>query len=281
MTDSSEPHSPTPPPTSPAHRRRKSGAHHALLFGGKGRGKLKFNRTKFWVGGGVALVVIAAVVAIVIHADLDWAGVNEWIGELNPWLVLPLMAVLPIAGFPIAVVYLFAGARFGPYWGGVVVAAVTAIHLLATYAISRSFLRAPLKRMMERRHWHLPEVPEDEQAAVCVVAALAPGLPYFVRNYLLAVAGVRLKYLLLVVMPIYVARSYVTILLGDMGADPSKEKLFILLGVDALKIIICGYVIWRLRQHHRKHHGHEHESGGEEPHDHDSGALLPPSAAAK
>jgi len=249
--------------------RGKDSAHHTLLFG------LSGNKRAIWAVGGLIALGAAIVALIVLYTDLSWSMVTDWIDRVNPIAALPLMALLPIAGFPIAVVYLFAGARFGPVWGGVVVAGVTVIHLLGTHLIARSFLRAPLQRWIERKQKHLPQIPEDEQAAVCVIAALVPGLPYFVRNYLLALGGVKLKYFFTVVLPIYVARSYVTILLGDMGSDPSKQKLFILLGVDVLKVGICALVIWRLRVHHRKYHGSEHDSGAEPD------ALPPPNATAK
>jgi uncharacterized membrane protein YdjX (TVP38/TMEM64 family) len=252
-----------------AARRRKHSAHHTLLFGlTRHKGKL------WWLAGAVVLALAAA--GLTLHyTDLSWTIVREWIDALNPLAVLPLMAVLPIVGFPISLVYLFAGARFGPIWGGVVVAGVTVVHLLGTHLIARSFLREPLQRWIERRHAHLPQIPEDEQAAVCVIAALVPGLPYVVRNYLLPLAGVRLRYFFWVCLPIYVARSYVTILLGDMSSDPSRNKIIILIVVDVLKVAICALVIWRLRVHHRKYHGHDHD------HEHGSDAVVPPSAAAK
>jgi uncharacterized membrane protein YdjX (TVP38/TMEM64 family) len=249
---------------------RKRTAHHALLFG------LAKNKRAIWSVIAVVSLTISAVLLTILYTDLTLGKVTDWIAGLNPVAVLPLMAVLPIFGFPIAVVYLFAGARFGPLWGGVVVAGITAVHLLGSYAIAKSFLREPLKRYIEKRHAHLPEIPEDEQAMVCVIAALVPGLPYVVRNYLLALAGVRLKYYFWVCLPIYVARSYVSILLGDMSSDPSGQKFIVLIIVDVLKIAICALVIWRLREHHRKYHGH-HEHDHAEPHD----AALPPNAATK
>jgi uncharacterized membrane protein YdjX (TVP38/TMEM64 family) len=137
----------------------------------------------------------------------------------------------------------------------VVVACATAAHLLLAYGVTKSFLRRPLERFLERRHLHFPEIPADEHAPVALIAALVPGLPYVVRNYLLALAGVRLRVYFWVCLPIYVARSYVTILLGDMGADPDGRKLIILGCFEALKVGICALVIWRLRVHHRKFHG--------------------------
>lgn len=214
------------------------------------------------IGGGVGLLALG-VTALVLFTDVDFAQVHGWFERMNEQLarldamaLIPLMAILPIFGFPIAVVYLVAGARFGPLLGGAVVAGITVVHLLGSYAIGQSVLRAPLQRFIEKRHHHLPQVPEDEQAPVCLIATLIPGLPYFVRNYLLVLAGVRLKMFLLVCLPVYLARSYVTILLGDLSGDPTRRGLLVLGAVDVLKVAICAFVIWRLRAHHRKFHGH-------------------------
>lgn len=250
-------------------RSRKRSARHTLLFG------LQRHKSKLWWVAALIVVALAGAGLVLRYTDLTLANVTDWIEELNPLAVIPLMALLPIAGFPISVVYLVAGAKFGPIWGGVVVAVATAAHLLGTYYVARSFLRAPLQRFIERRHTHLPHIPEDEQAAVCVIAALVPGLPYVVRNYLLALAGIKLRYYFWVCLPIYVARSYVTILLGDMSSDPTRNKIIVLVIVDVLKVAICALVIWRLRVHHRKYHGHEHE------HHDDSGDVAPPNAAVK
>jgi len=232
------------------HTRGRRSAHHALLFGG---GK-KQKRALGWLAAGL-LLGVGAVLFIILQTDLEWVMITDALHRLNPLAMLPLMAILPIFGFPISMVYLFAGLRFGPVWGGVVVAGVTAVHLLGTYVVGRSFLRKPLERFIERRHAHLPQVPADEQAPVAVIGGLVPGLPYFVRNYLLVLAGLRLRVLFLVCLPLYVARSYVTILLGDMGSDPTRNKLIFLVVLDVLKVAICALVIWRLRVHHRKHHG--------------------------
>jgi uncharacterized membrane protein YdjX (TVP38/TMEM64 family) len=262
---------PKPTVVAPPSGKRRS-AHQALLFG------LTQNKRALASIAGLIVIGLLLVGVVFFYTDLTWSGVTTWIDGVDPIAALPLMALLPVVGFPISVVYLFAGARFGPVGGGVVVTIVTAVHLLATYGIARSFLRGPLQRFIERKHLPLPHIPEDEQAAICVIAALVPGLPYVMRNYLLALAGVRFRYYFWVCLPIYVARSYVTILLGDMSSNFNLHKVMILVGVDVLKVGICAFVIWRLREHHRKYHGHEHEHG-----EHGSGpdALPPPNAAAK
>jgi uncharacterized membrane protein YdjX (TVP38/TMEM64 family) len=242
-------------------------AHFGLFLGGK-----KKKRKAIWtLVAGMALFALL-VIGLYAFTEFDLGKLRLWIDGLSPWAVVPLAAFLPVVGFPVVVTYLVAGARFGPWWGGVVVAGATAVHLALTYLIANSFLRAPLQRFIAKRHFHLPQIPIDEQPAIALVAALAPGLPYVVRNYLLALAGVRLRVLMWVCLPVYVARSYVTILLGDLGADPSRRRLLILVGVDCLKVVICAAVIWWLRRHHRKYHAHE---------DHAADVLAAKSAAER
>lgn len=209
------------------------------------------------------LTVVLAVAAVFLFTDLevsrivhliDWQRVTAIIGGFDPVVTIALMAVLPVFGFPVSVVYLVAGARFGAVWGGVVVAFATAVHLLASYGIARSVVRGPLQRFVEKRHRQLPSIPLDEQSMVALVVTLVPGPPYLIRIYLLALANMRLKYYFWVSLTVFVLRSYVTILLGDLSSEPSGRRLIVLLGVDASKILICACVIWWLRVHHRRYH---------------------------
>jgi uncharacterized membrane protein YdjX (TVP38/TMEM64 family) len=226
-----------PPPTARE-------ARHSLLFDGVPRSR------SFWIGGGVVAIAAAVAALLIWRSDFEWSVVMTLVDRINPIAVIPLMAVLPVFGFPIVLVYLMAGARFGPVGGGLVVAGVTAFHLLATHAVAQSFLRGPIQRFVERRHKKLPEIPPDEHAAIALIAALAPGLPYVVRNYILALSGVRLRVYFWICLPVYVARSYVTIMLGDFGSDPSGRRILIIAAIDVLKISICGGVIWWLRRRH-------------------------------
>lgn len=230
-------------------------AHHSLLFpdGKKGRPS--------WIFWAVIVLAVMTIASLVMFTEFDWTRVNELIDGLNPVLVISLMAVLPVAGFPISVVYLMAGARFGPAGGGVVVAGVTAAHLLLTHAVTRTLLRGPIERFVERRHRRLPNIPPEEHAAVALIAGLAPGLPYVVRNYLLALSGVRLRIYFWICLPVYVARSYVSILLGDLTSEPSGKRLGILVTIDVVKVAICALVIWRLRVRHRRRGVAEADAG--------------------
>lgn len=205
-------------------------------------------KARRWILPLIALAGIAALAVLWMRGDFDWREIPARIAALNPFAVFALMAVLPVAGFSISIVYLVAGAKFGPVLGGVVVAGATAVHLLATYWICQTMLRGPLQRYLKRRGHELPHVPEGENVSVAAMAVLVPGLPYFARNYLLALTDVPLRVYFWICLPLYVARSYVTILLGDLGTEPDRKTLFLLGGVYVVKLSVCAYLIWRIRR---------------------------------
>lgn len=193
-----------------------------------------------------AVLVLAGGLAL-YHADFDWQSLPGLLERVNRPLALLLMATLPIVGFPISAVYLAAGALFGPLVGALVVTGATTVHLLATHGLARTVLRKQIERLRKKWNHRIPRLPEGEFATLIAMVVIVPGPPYLARNSLLALSGAPLRYLLGVGVPLYVARSCVTIFLGDLGNDPSLQALGILAAVFATKLVISGLLFQRLR----------------------------------
>lgn len=191
---------------------------------------------------------VVAVVALFTFTELDVADLKDALMRVNLAALWALMLTLPVGGFSVSVVWLVAGARFGPWWGGAVVAVVTAGHLLIMHAIGRRWLRRRLRAWLHRRGHELPRVPAGENVSISVMAALAPGLPYFARNYLLALSDVPLRVYFWVCVPLYVARSYVTLFIGGLASAPSGKQIVILGIVYAVKLGVCAYLLWHIRR---------------------------------
>jgi uncharacterized membrane protein YdjX (TVP38/TMEM64 family) len=200
-----------------------------------------------WLAAGA----IAAIVAVFILLEVNWRAIPGHLAGVNAALLICLMVLLPMGGFSIGIIYLVAGVRFGPVWGGVVVTAVTATHLLLSHWIARGLFRRPLERFLKRRRYHLPTVPPGEEVGFSFLGALVPGLPYFIRNYLISLTGIPLRIYFSVCLPVYVARSYLVIFLGDYSTDPNNTRLLVLAAFYVLKLSICAYVIWRLRRRYQ------------------------------
>lgn len=194
-----------------------------------------------------ALVAVGGAAAL-YFSGFEWRAVPDALQRVNRPLALLIMATLPIVGFPISAVYLAAGAIFGPWWGGLVVTGVTLVHVLATHGLARTLLRRRIEHLREKWSRRVPRVPEGEFGTLIAMLVIVPGLPYLARNCLLALSGAPLHLLLCVGVPLYVARSLVTIFLGDLGNDPSPRALVILGSVFVAKLGISALLFRRLKQ---------------------------------
>lgn len=222
--------------------------------------KARWHAFKFrnhWLKITVGVIVIAVVVCLVLFTEIDAESIHREIERVNPVVAVLLMATLPVFGLSIAAVYLVAGAMFGPLWGGVVVAGITAVHLLLTHWIGRSFLRKPLLRYMQKRDHHLPELQPGEEVAVSLMTSLVPGIPYILRNYWLSLSGIPLRTYFWVCLPVYVVRSYITLVLGDLSTHANTRQLVTLGIVLAVKLTICALLFkWLRDRRHRSAAAH-------------------------
>jgi uncharacterized membrane protein YdjX (TVP38/TMEM64 family) len=204
----------------------------------------------------LAIAGLAALaVVVVLGSVVDWGALRQSMETMDRGPLLVLVAVLPLFGFSISVVYLVVGAVFGGWPGMAVVAGITAVHIVGSHWIARSFLRGPLIRFLERKKRRLPELPAGAEWAVALMTALVPGLPYFVRNYLLALSDIPLRLYFWICWPVYVLRSSLVIFLGDFSGDLSWSRAGLLGGVLLLKVAICAYLIHWLRSRYKAVHG--------------------------
>jgi uncharacterized membrane protein YdjX (TVP38/TMEM64 family) len=203
-----------------------------------------------WLWLIIAILVIGGAVGWLLASGFDWKVIPRALAELNMALVLVVTAILPLVGFPISIVYLVIGARFGPAMGLAVVAGITVVHLLGTHWITRSFLRDPLLRFIERRGHRVPPVPEGENTVVAVMIMMAPGIPYFLRNFTLALSGVPLRVYLPVALPFHLLRSCVTLFVGDLGGSPSRGGAKLVVIIYTVRLGIFLALAWWLRRRH-------------------------------
>jgi len=196
------------------------------------------------------LVAVAAGLLALHFAEFEfeWRAVPRWLEQVNEPLALALMATLPIVGFPISAVYLAVGAIFGPAWGGLVVTGITLVHLAVTHVLARTLLRRRIEEWRKRWTQKLPVISEGDNLSLVAMIIIVPGLPYVARNGLLAVSGIRLRDLLGVGVPLYVARSYTTLFLGNLGNDHSVSMFWVIGAIFLAKLAISALLFLRLRR---------------------------------
>jgi uncharacterized membrane protein YdjX (TVP38/TMEM64 family) len=209
------------------------------------------SRRQLIFAGAVIVVVLGALMAVALKYGW-WGRMLTVMERVDPALTLVLMALLPLAGFSISIVYVLAGMKFGLLGGGAAIVSVTAFHLLGTHWIARSFLRGPMQRFLDRRDYRLPEAPKGAEKSLAAMVALVPGPPYFLRNYALALSGIPLRKYFWVCLGVYTVRSYVTLALGDLGGHPSRAGALWLAGIFAVKLTICAFLIRRIQRQHAR-----------------------------
>ncbi len=200
----------------------------------------------------VALVLISLAATLYFIHSIDLKDLHHRIAAYPGLVVFFLVAILPIFGFSIAIIYLVVGVKFGASWGMAVIALATAAHLLGSHWMAKSFLRKRLEAFIARKKYRLPEIPAGENASVSLMTAIIPGLPYFARNYLLALAGVPLKTYFWICLPVYVIRSFVTVSLAAFSKEFTTKKIIFIVVILLIKLAICAWVIQRLRNKQKR-----------------------------
>jgi uncharacterized membrane protein YdjX (TVP38/TMEM64 family) len=194
-----------------------------------------------------------ALTAIVLAAGVggffafmgDFGALRQSIAGVNDGLFFLLLSVLPIFGFPISVLQILAGVKFG-FWTGVGLTSVSmACHLLGVYWLASSFLRRPVSRLLSRTRYRLPEIPEGQSRTIAFLIPFLPG-SYTLKNYLMVLGGISLRTLLWVCLPVYAVRASSGIFLGDATGNFTPTIIAVLI---AGKIVAVASTAWILKRY--------------------------------
>ncbi len=159
-----------------------------------------------WVIG-VPLIVGFYLLSRFVSLD----AVRAYAEKLNDGVAFALLTILPLMGFPVTVLLVAAGIKFGKGLGMGLVALSILLQLLASYGLvhwRRKFFERKFKDAREK-------IPPGAHGPVTLFTLLLPGVPFFAKNYLIPILGVPLRTFLLWAWPIHVARATVSVVFGD------------------------------------------------------------------
>ncbi|MFW6258468.1 MAG: VTT domain-containing protein [Halochromatium sp.] len=172
---------------------------------------------------GALLLIGALAIALLLALWLFWnhERILDWKREADPLSFFLLMAVLPALGFPITPLFVLAGAVFGTLLGLLGSLLALAANLVLCHWIAHSGLRPYLERLLARTRYRLPSFDGRQRSALrfTLLLRITPGVPLFIKNYLLGFSGIPLRLHFRVSM----------LLTGAYGAG------FVLLGESMLK----------------------------------------------
>ncbi len=192
--------------------------------------------------------VLLLIVLLVFHQRDVIFNLHDYLqNSIDPLVFLLLMLVLPIFGAPLSIFLLLVGIQFGILGGLLITALLMVLHMICTYYIVHSFLRTwvikVLKRLKLSRYtskrtlnkWHL------------VIFMLIPGLPYTIKNNLLALSGIGFRPYLLIC---WITQFFMSIPLVLAGAAVIEMNPLIISLVLSLLILVVF-----LQQYARKKFG--------------------------
>ena len=201
-----------------------------------------------WIARGVLLLAVLAVAALAWSPEgrAQLKAIAAYVEALPTGWFIVALTLLPVFGFPVSVLYLITGAKFGILHGLLILVGVTAVQLMLSYVIARS-LRKPLARLMAVLGWKLPEVPKGGTVGLTVLTQLLPGLPFTAKNYLLPIGGVPFAVYFWVSLPIDLFHASLALSAGGLsrGFTPGKA---VFIGVYVIIVLwLSHWVFGRLR----------------------------------
>ncbi len=208
------------------------------------RTKRRTRTARLILAATVILVATGAGWLVYSLPDGTW---DRWVESLSVGTLLAALTVLPIFGFPISVLHIATGARFGLLLGTAAVAVTTLAHLIATYLLARA-LEAPLRRMLATFGWHLPHVPAGAAWAFGFWIALLPGVSYALKNAVPPLTAISLRVYVATALPTHVATAFIGLGIGRATVEFSWT-LLVTIGVYATLIALLTR---RLARHFRK-----------------------------
>jgi uncharacterized membrane protein YdjX (TVP38/TMEM64 family) len=202
-----------------------------------------------WVWRAIAVATVA-VVAVFLWWAWDHGAIVTRLRRASPWAFFTAMAVLPAFGAPVTPFFIVAGASFGARTGLVGSLIAITVNVAGCYWIARSALRRFLEPLLRRFRYRLPDFAAREKGAASFTVAvkLAPGLPTFLKNYLLGIAGV--PFLLYLALSILITGTYAVsfVLLGQSVLKHDFTKAI----APAVILPLLGFGLWWFRRRRRR-----------------------------
>jgi uncharacterized membrane protein YdjX (TVP38/TMEM64 family) len=204
----------------------------------------------------VGLVLLAAL--LVTHpslaADLDpsdsergllayWDLLWDFLKTTHPGIFFVAMAFLPIAPVPMSPFYLLGPTLYGqgPFMFGTAIALV--VNMMVAYWVASGALRPLVEKLFDRLGYRVPELKADEANKLTVVVRVTPGIPYFIQNLSLGLAGIPFRNYMLISWPIQMCWAFAFGILGESAFEGNAGVGAAAVGGIVALVMITG---WRV-----------------------------------
>ena len=155
------------------------------------------------------------------------------------WFVAGLL-ILPLAGFPLSVLLLLSGIRFG-FAGGMTLSTVAVyFHNFAAYRLTHGLFRSRLRAFLERSGYVIPSISARHQLRFTLLFAAIHGPPYVAKLYLLALTDIPFRTYFLAGSAVYAIFCAVPVAAGSAVATLDLTWIYVVIGAIA-GVSLLGY----------------------------------------
>jgi uncharacterized membrane protein YdjX (TVP38/TMEM64 family) len=215
-----------------------------VISGSFGGARRRSTRSRWPWAKRVLLVLGLIAVGLIAWVVWDHDLIGRWKETASPLPFFIGMAIAPAFGFPISPLFVLAGATFGRRIGLIGSFAALGANLALCYWIARSGLRPWLVRLLSRFDYELPDFEKKSKGSwrFTLMVKATPGIPQFVKNYGLGVAGV--PFALYFVSSMIISGFYAVVLnvLGQSLFRHQSVKSIIIAG--GVVVLAAGIWLW-------------------------------------
>lgn len=199
----------------------------------------------------LATLIVATLTYFYSHGQLTQENLKLIIAALPTWLFIPTYLLLPLLGFPISVVLLASGLKYGFGPSVAIAAGAMASHTFCAWRVAHGYFREWLESWLSRTRFACPTIPEHHQIWFTSVFVTVPGLPYAVKLYSLALTNLSFRRYFLVIWICHVMNS---VLFIGMGAAASDIDMKPMMGLGVLVVVMIAVSNWLKRpMEHQSH----------------------------
>lgn len=195
------------------------------------------------------LFFAASILALTVY--LYWPGqlrqesLKQFGAALPTWLFLPAYLVLPLLGFPISVLLLASGLKYGFAISIMIASVGMAFHTFAAWHIAHGNHRLRLEAWLSQTRFDLPTIPERHQIWFTALFVTMPGLPYALKLYSLALTNLPFQRYMFIVWFCHVVNSVIFI---GLGAAAGKVDSKLMIGLAFLAVLMLAISTWLKRR---------------------------------
>ena len=150
--------------------------------------------------------------------------------------------ILPLLGFPVSILLVLAGVRFGLGGGMALAAGGMLFHHFAAFRLAHGGFRQRVSERLKRAGYSIPAIRAGHRAWFTMLFAAVHGPPYAAKLYLLALTDIPFRIYLWAGAPVYIFFCLIPVGAGSAVMSFDAKWIYLIFGVSFV-LVFAGYLV--------------------------------------